>query len=99
MKAMLIIDMPKDCCECDFEEYRKDYDWGDGEYCQINGGQCSAGSRPGHCPLLEIPEARPSELDKMKEFLAWCECTGNEINSQSAWQEWLDQMDIADNVV
>lgn len=94
-KAMLIIEMPKDCCSCEFEEYRKDTDLGDGEYCYINSGQCTADNRPGHCPLIKIPESQPSLLDKMEPYLNWCERTGNEFCSDT-YQEYLDQETIED---
>ena len=56
MKAILLLDMPKDCDDCDFSEWRKDMDWGDGDYCQINGIQCSNNHRSNHCPLRKLPE-------------------------------------------
>lgn len=91
-KAMLIIEMPADCCSCEFEEYRKDTDWGDGEYCYINSGQCTAGSRPGHCPLIKI---EPSLLGKMEPYLNWCERTGSERNHYS-WIEFLTENEISE---
>lgn len=39
-----------------------------------------------------------SEIDKLEPFLNWCERTGNEFNSKN-YQEYLDQEDIADNVI
>lgn len=66
-KAILIIDMPQNCAECDFSECRKDQDWGDGDYCTINGGQCLNCKRPEWCPLRELPEKKPEvEIRKCK---------------------------------
>lgn len=58
MKAVLILDMPESCEECDFLEWRKDDDWGDGDYCTINGVQCLNCKRPNNCPLQPLPEMR-----------------------------------------
>lgn len=46
-----------------------------------------------NCPLIEIPESRPSTLDKLEPFLNWCEETGHEFNSEN-YQEYLDRQDI-----
>lgn len=56
MKALLIIDMPPNCADCDFSEWRKDQDWEDGDYCSLNGGQCLNCKRPDSCPLRPLPE-------------------------------------------
>lgn len=58
MKAVLIIDMPENCADCDFSEWRKDNDWGDGDYCSINGVQCLNCKRPNACPLRPLPKKR-----------------------------------------
>lgn len=57
-KAVLVVDMPENCEECDFLEWRKDDDWGDGNYCSINGGQCLNCKKPDWCPLRELPEKK-----------------------------------------
>lgn len=84
MKGVLIVDMPENCEECDFLEWRKDDDWGDGNYCSISGGQCLNCKRPDSCPLRPLPEIRPNPaLNTVYDWHdnGWNECikamTGN----------------------
>lgn len=62
LKAVLIMNMPENCANCNFSEWRKDEDWGDGDYCAINGGQCLNCKRPKTCPLRMLPEPKSEEF-------------------------------------
>lgn len=81
MKAILVMDMPSNCAHCDFSVWKKDCDWGAGDYCAINGGQCTNCKRPDLCPLKPMPKYKAfAETDEKAAYSkGWNECI-NELS-------------------
>lgn len=64
MKSVLVIDMPKNCCECPVEQ-RMIF----GSMCAITEATVESLGRPRSCPLKPLPEKR--DLGYGKEGTEW----------------------------
>lgn len=78
MKAILVIDMPKDCWDCHLVD-----EWGNCEAIKITSEkygmsikQYSNGERPSWCPLRPLPQKMPrNELGNMSLYKSgWNAC-------------------------
>lgn len=75
MKAILVIDMPKECCECPcFYDYL---------HCQAKDGVNVLGDeRPNECPLKPMPKYKKPIMYSDKYGYGWNDCIKEILGDQ-----------------
>ncbi|EET60398.1 hypothetical protein BRYFOR_07594 [Marvinbryantia formatexigens DSM 14469] len=81
-KGIIVVDMPENCKDCDFEEYRENDDWGAGSYCSRTGNPCTLFAKPDWCPIQEMPRRKPAVAI---DGVSVCEF----IDNQPTVGEWI----------
>ena len=71
MKAVVVIDMPKDCHECPCFRVENDFPTYYGEYCSVTRKGLS-GERPLWCPLRLLPSFKAVDLNDTRDVVMFC---------------------------
>ena len=67
MKAILVIDMPKNCSECPMFGNTHDY-----QYCEVTDWITDGTYKPSWCPLKPMPEKMIAEMVMGNKFAEGC---------------------------
>ena len=62
MKAILVMEMPSSCLQCEFS-IDDDFTC----FCIVNSMECSTVKRPVWCPLREVPQKQPTEMKTIND--------------------------------